>query len=323
MMEHVTASTAAALVALGAAWALRRGPARGRYALLLAALLRFALPTAWLDAAGRTMAPMLPAPARPTQAMEDLRRLLLHPGALLPAPAVPVPGAPSLPAIFWAAGTAVCVGLWTRQLRLRPAAVRPPGDAEWAAFHRARRALGITGAADLRIVAATWVPGAMGIFRPAVLLPEGLAAQLTEPELDAVLAHELAHVLRRDNLWAAVAHAVVAVFWFHPLVWWIERCMLKERETACDEAVLGRGTLPEVYLAGILKVCRVAYAGAAGYAGANGSNLEIRMEKIMSNNVPRSSLVQRAALGALMTVTALRRHSACRKRLKVHGNDLE
>ncbi|MGO9258021.1 MAG: M56 family metallopeptidase [Bryobacteraceae bacterium] len=326
MMAHLAASTLAAGAALAAAWALGPGPAgcsarcpaRWRYALLLAALVRFALPTSWLYAAGGSLAPILPAPAGAPQAMEDLRRLLVHPGPG-PAMAVHTPsthtgaGEPSILLLLWAAGWAACVWLWARQWSHTWShmwsaglpAVRPPAAAESEAFLRACRTLGITRAADLRIVTADRVPGALGFWRPAVALPDALAAQLSGSELEAVLAHELAHILRRDNLWAAVAHAIVSVFWFHPLVWWIERRMLEEREIACDELVLERGTHPEVYLSGILKVCRMAFGGAEGYAGANGSSLEIRMERIMSANVVRPSQLRRAATGALVAMATL------------------
>ena len=78
MMAHLAAATLAALVAIAAAGALRRAPARWRYAMLFAALLRFAVPTGWLDRAGRWLAPVLPAPVRTPQAIEDLQRLLRH-----------------------------------------------------------------------------------------------------------------------------------------------------------------------------------------------------------------------------------------------------
>jgi len=138
-----------------------------------------------------------------------------------------------------------------------------------------------------------------------VALPEGLSAQLTESELDAVPAHELAHILRRDNFWAAVAHAIVALFWFHPLVWWIEGWMLRKRGAACDGLALARGAQPEVHLSGILKVCRQTFGGAQGYAGANGSKLERRMERIMSANVLRVSHGSRLLAGALIALAAL------------------
>jgi tetratricopeptide (TPR) repeat protein/Zn-dependent protease with chaperone function len=310
MMLHLAASTVSASAAMMAAWALRRGPARWRFALLLAAILRFAIPTAWLASAGGSLAPVFPAPARAPRAVEDLRHLLLHPG-LLGGIATPVGAAhtggsaASLALLFWAAGAAACYWLWARQWNVRLAAVRPANEAESESLRRACRALGIARGVELRIVDGERVPGALGFGHPVVVLPDGLAAQLSEPELDGVLAHELAHILRRDNLWAALAHAIVVVFWFHPLVWWIERWMLKERETACDELVLERGTHPEVYLSGILKVCRMAFGGAEGYAGANGSDLEIRMERIMSPNVRRASYSLRALAAGLVTMAAL------------------
>ena len=59
--------------------------------------------------------------------------------------------------------------------------------------------------------------------------------------MEAILAHELMHVRRHDNLTAALHMLVEAVFWFHPLVWWMERRMVEERERACDEAVIRWG----------------------------------------------------------------------------------
>jgi beta-lactamase regulating signal transducer with metallopeptidase domain len=55
------------------------------------------------------------------------------------------------------------------------------------------------------------------------------------------------HVRRHDNLTAALHMLVEAVFWFHPLVWWMERHMVEERERACDEAVVELGGRPEAY----------------------------------------------------------------------------
>jgi tetratricopeptide (TPR) repeat protein len=139
-----------------------------------------------------------------------------------------------------------------------------------------------------------------------VILPEGLSSALSEAELAAVIAHELAHVERRDNLSAALAHAVVSVFWFHPLLWWMERRMLAEREAACDEMVLASGARAEDYAAGIAKVCRMTFAGGAVYAGIAGANLKERMEKIMTKNcAASSSKVWRAVPAAVLAMAVL------------------
>jgi bla regulator protein blaR1 len=61
-------------------------------------------------------------------------------------------------------------------------------------------------------------PGVFGIRRPVLLLPNGIVDSLTAPESRAIVAHELCHVRRRDNLATALHMVVEAVFWFHPLV---------------------------------------------------------------------------------------------------------
>lgn len=84
-------------------------------------------------------------------------------------------------------------------------------------------------------------PGIFGIFRPVLLWPERLSERLDDEDTKAILAHELMHARRHDNLKAALHMVVEAVFWFHPLVWWMERRMIEERERACDEAVIELG----------------------------------------------------------------------------------
>jgi Flp pilus assembly protein TadD/Zn-dependent protease with chaperone function len=295
MTAHLAASTIVALVALSATLVLRSQRAATRHALLFLALLRFGVPTAWLTDAGQVLMRVAPGHPRSQRAADDLAWLLQSPGMSAGTTSV-AGGPPRLPygALLWAAGIIVCLGVWAWRARRRIPAVRPATEWETEIFRRVTGSRGL----ELRIVAADVIPGAWGWWRPRVILPDGLSAQLTEAELESVLAHEVAHVGRHDNLVAAIAHAIVSVFWFHPLVWWIERRMLAERETACDEQVLARGSRAEDYVAGILKVCRMSFAGAAGYAGVTGSNLENRMEFIMSVDLNRrSSRILRALLG--------------------------
>src|SRR4030095_4625559 len=88
-------------------------------------------------------------------------------------------------------------------------------------------------------------PGVVGFWRPILLLPAGIDAHLTPAQLRTVVAHELCHIKRRDNLTAAIHMIVEAVFWFHPLVWWIGARMVDERERACDEAGLSLRNAPK------------------------------------------------------------------------------
>ena len=97
-----------------------------------------------------------------------------------------------------------------------------------------------------------------GIFRPILPLPQGITDRLTPTQWKAILTHELCHVRRRDNLTAAIHMAIEAIFWFHPLVWWIGKRLVDERERACDEEVLLAVGNPEAYAEGKPpKVCRI------------------------------------------------------------------
>ena len=83
-----------------------------------------------------------------------------------------------------------------------------------------------------------------GLFRPRLLLPDGITSRLTPEELESILLHELSHVQRRDNVTAALHMVVEILFWFHPLVWWIGAKLVAE------------GRQPRIYAQGILNVCK-------------------------------------------------------------------
>ena len=82
------------------------------------------------------------------------------------------------------------------------------------------------------------VPVVAGVLRPMILLPASLASGLTPGQLEAVLAHELAHIRRFDAALNVFQRLVEAMLFFHPLVWWLSRRVSAERENACDDLVL-------------------------------------------------------------------------------------
>ena len=125
-------------------------------------------------------------------------------------------------------------------------------------------------------------PGIFGIFRPVLWLPAGIADRLSDAELEAIVAHELCHARRRDNLAAAIHMVVEAIFWFHPLVWWLGARLTEERERACDEEVVRMGADPQAYAEGILRVCEFYMASPVLCAsGVTGGELKKRIEGIM------------------------------------------
>jgi hypothetical protein len=145
-------------------------------------------------------------------------------------------------------------------------------------------------------------PAVVGILRPVLLIPQGIEQRLTPEQVSAVLAHERCHVAWRDNLAAAVHILVEALFWFHPLIWWLGKRLVAEREQACDEQVLADGHLPENYAEGILRVCEhYLESSLACAAGVSGANLRQRIEAIMNNRlIERLNGIQKL----VMTVAA-------------------
>jgi beta-lactamase regulating signal transducer with metallopeptidase domain len=91
------------------------------------------------------------------------------------------------------------------------------------------------------------VPTALGLVKPAIVIPEWVMQELSADELNQILLHELAHLRRWDD-WTNLTQKVVkALFFFHPAVWWIEPRLSLEREMACDEAVLAETASPRAY----------------------------------------------------------------------------
>jgi bla regulator protein blaR1 len=144
-------------------------------------------------------------------------------------------------------------------------------------------------------------PGIFGTFHPLMLWPDRLSEQLENEHIEGILAHELVHVRRHDNLTAAIHMLVEIVFWFHPMVWWIESRMLKERERACDEAVVQLAGRPEVYAEGLLKACRFcAEPPLICMSGITGADLRDRIIRIMTEHlVQKMDLSRKLLLGGV------------------------
>jgi uncharacterized protein (TIGR03435 family) len=149
-------------------------------------------------------------------------------------------------------------------------------------------------------------PGIFGIFRPVLLLPQGIDDRLSPAQLDSIIAHEICHVRRRDNLTAAIHMVVEALFWFHPAVWWIKTRLLDEREQACDEVVLQSGNEADVYAESILNVCKFCIESPLScVAGVAGSDLKRRIVRIMTERVTRNLGLDRKLLLALAAMVAI------------------
>jgi bla regulator protein blaR1 len=146
-------------------------------------------------------------------------------------------------------------------------------------------------------------PGIFGILKPVMMLPRGITDRLNSGQMRAIVAHEMCHVRRRDNLTFAMHMAVETIFWFHPLVWWLRTRLIEERERACDEAVLQSGSEAEVYAEGILNVCKFyVESPLACVSGVTGSDLKQRIVRIMTERLGDNlSMGRKLLLGTVAT----------------------
>jgi len=194
--------------------------------------------------------------------------------------------------LVWFGGfAAVLVRWWLSSRRVHAAAqgaTRMKTGREIEALRRIERRVGMRHPISLLYSAGSLEPGIVGIFHPALLWPATMTDHLSDAQLDAIIAHEVCHVRRRDNLLAMLHMFVEAVFWFHPLIWWLGTRLIDEREKACDEEVLRMGSEPKVYADSILKACRYYLeAPQMSMAGVTGSDLKQRIERIMTPRIGR------------------------------------
>ncbi|HUA01234.1 MAG TPA: M56 family metallopeptidase [Candidatus Aquilonibacter sp.] len=172
---------------------------------------------------------------------------------------------------------------------------------------RARRLIRQPSNGDgIRVSELCTAPVTVGFLQPVVVLPENWR-EWSEAQFAAIMAHEGAHVRRRDSLVRWIALLNRAVYWFHPAAWWLERTLSALAEEACDDAVLSRGHNPKEYAECLMDMARaVARSGlrvnAAGM-GMPGELLPRRIRKIME--VGQSPSVSRGRLACALILCAM------------------
>ncbi len=316
--NHLWQSTvflaAAALLTL----ALRKNQARVRYGLWLAESVKFLIPFALLISLGSHLA----KPHSPTgmesglySAVEEISLPFAQPTTSMISPVTPTTLFPSLlhllPAILavvWLFGFVAVLGLWWLRWRrvsvARREAAPLQGGREVDALRQLEQMSGIRKPIPFLLSRDSLEPGIFGIVRPVLLWPSGFSERLDDAHLKAILAHEVWHVRRRDNLAAAIHMIVEAIFWFHPLVWWVGTRLVEERERACDEEVLRLGYEAQTYAEGILKTCEFCVGSPlACVSGVTGANLKKRIVRIMTVRLGTElSLARKVLLAGVVAV---------------------
>jgi beta-lactamase regulating signal transducer with metallopeptidase domain len=300
LIDHLWQSTLFCAAVWSITLALRENGAGVRHALWVLASVKFLVPFSALYTAGAAAGLPTPVESQPAFFVGTMVETfaaaapVVSPGMELQAAQGLSPSAIALFAL-WLAGAAFVARRWFAGWRAantliratRPAPGSPP---------------------DARITDEDVEPSVAGVITPVVLLPAPLLRRLPPAQLDAVLAHEREHIARNDVFKDHLHRLVETLFWFHPLVWWIGRRLVDERERACDEGVLARGYDPGDYAAGILAVCRHCRAAHArpAYAtsGALAGDLTTRIRHILGSAPPVAVGLLKALALAVCTMAA-------------------
>lgn len=302
LANHLWQSTLFAAAAALLTLVLRNTQARTRYWIWLAASLKFLIPFSLLVSLG-SLVPW-PRAATPANAgfyfaMEQVSQPFAQPAVQVVAQggqATPQASflrmAPALLGAIWLCGFVGVLLLWSMRWRRLSTSIRQAETLsegrEVEALRRVEQMRGMRGQVELRLSRTSLEPGIFGITRPVLVWPQGISDRLDDAHLEAVIAHELWHVRRRDNLAAMLHMLVETAFWFHPLVWWLGTRLVEERERACDEEVLELGSERQVYAESILRVCEFCLGSPLPcVSGVTGAALKKRIVHIMNEQVTR------------------------------------
>src|SRR5207253_3738379 len=258
-----------------------------RLALPLASAVRLSGTSPWTDDVITATSPVTPgptsgpdpqaAPAAPTAAAPVAARIR---AALEPA----------LPwvVLVWFGGVVVLSlrlasgWLVTRQLGRVGTASVPDSCREAVARQAAR--LRISRPVRVLQSAVVQVPAVIGWLRPVILLPASALTGLTPLQLDALLAHELAHVRRYDYLVNLIQSVIETLLFYHPAVWWVSQQVRDEREHCCDDLAVAVCGDPHFYARALLGMerLRVTPPGFVLAAAGRGGSLMGRIRRLVA-----------------------------------------
>ncbi len=209
--------------------------------------------------------------------------------------------------LAWSVGVLFFVGRLSVGLmvvrRMKSTGTVAPSAELRQVFDTLRHRLGVARAVRLLHSALVQVPTVVGWLRPVVLVPASCLTGMSAMQIEAVLAHELAHIRRHDYLVSVLQSVVEALLFYHPAVWWVSKQIRRERECCCDElaVAVGGDRLMYARALSLLEERRSFYPEAA--LGANGGVLTMRIKRLLGYGSV-SAITQLAAMVVLTTLVA-------------------
>jgi beta-lactamase regulating signal transducer with metallopeptidase domain len=303
----------AAIAALAAAALAFASKASARYAIGVAALaLMIAAPVITFLVLSNSESASDVAPTLALVAPGNVANLKMHQNPIVPPaePAVPVDvSAMNWLVTAWFAGVLLfslrTAGGFFVVARLRRRDSHPVSAELLARCRDLQQRLGISRVVRYCESLHLDAPAVLGWFRPVIFLPVSVLTGLTEAQLRAVIAHELAHIRRFDAFVNVFQVAVETLLFYHPAVWWLNKRIRAERENCCDDVALSVCANPAEYARALalMEEWRVAPTFAMA---ANRGPLASRVARLLGLGEKGNGLRNAGmAFGILCVVTAL------------------
>ncbi len=143
------------------------------------------------------------------------------------------------------------------------------------------RQIGVTKPVRVLMSSLANGPGIVGWLRPVMLLPPAAALGLTPQQLEAVIAHELAHIKRHDSLVNLFQVVAETVFFYHPVVWWTSKQIRIERELCCDDVAVRANGDPIAYARALTTLARQQLEAPVLTMAATGGSLLHRVQRLV------------------------------------------
>ncbi len=193
---------------------------------------------------------------------------------------------------------------WVAARRIAERGCEPAAPRWQATLARLRRELGVSRPVRLAASALAQVPSVVGWLRPVVVVPVSAFAGLTTWQVEAVLAHELAHIRRHDYLVNLLQSAVETLLFYHPATWWVSRQVREERERCCDDVAVALCGDAAGYVRALAELESMRAAPALAMSATGGSLLGRARRLLAPPQTRRSSGTLAGAVALLLVACA-------------------
>ena len=333
LVHFVWQATAIGLILAIVLKLLHKSSANLRYIIACMALALIVLMPAvtirMIDASAETIEPVqqisvdLPRAGADAQTVVEIPQLTSQPAQVAVTPPIPLKdrciGAvkPALPyaVVVWLVGVFALslwhLGGWAQLQRLRRQMVKKVTPALKAKLQQLSNALGIRETVDLVESALVQVPTVVGHLKPIILLPASALTGLSPEQIEAILAHELAHIKRHDYLVNMLQTVVEVLGFYHPAVWWVSHKIKVERENCCDDLAVSISGDRVAYVKALTSMEEVRTSQLGLAIAASGGSLFDRIRRLLGKDPANEGRINwlpsviAVLIGALLIPTAL------------------